>query len=157
MAKIINIKEEKERIRTYRLLEQLDDALEYTNNTVNTARLCKELTLLIDKARPYIKKADKSEECEELTAVCFNKLLTLSMDNKNVPNEFYRQVEKILKDASDEFSRYEKLFNFLVDNADIWLDEILSAIKKKDFDLLSNGAFYMFAYNSVISFEYLFV
>ncbi len=157
MAKIINIKEERERIRTYRAFEQLDNALRYTNNPVNKDNLCEELTLLIDKARPYIKRADKSEECETLTAECFRKLLTLSVDNKNVPNEFYRQVEKIQKDASDELSRYEKLFNFLVDNADICLDEILSAIKKKDFDLLSNGAFYMFAYNSVISFEYLFV
>ena len=154
MAKIINIKEEREKIRTYRALEQLDDTLKYTNNP---ARLCEELTLLIDKARPLIKKADKSEKCEKLTAECFSKLLTLSMDKKNIPNEFYRQVEKIQEDASDELSRYEKLFNFLADNADIWLNEILSATKKKDFDLLSNGAFYMFAYNSVISFEYLFV
>lgn len=159
---MLNIKEEKEKIRTYRALEQLDDVFEYTNNNaniVNKNSLCEELitlALLIDEARPLIKKADKSEECEKLTAVCCSKLLTLSKDNKNVSNDFYKQVEKIQKDASDEFSYYEKLFDFLVDNADIWLNEILRAIKIKDFDLLSNGTFYMFAYNSVINFEYLF-
>ena len=84
-----------------------------------------------------------SDNYKEKVETASELLIKLTKDNKNIENEFYISI-------NDYRSDYEKLAEYLIKNADYWLNEIQEALKNEDYDLLSNGSFYMFVYSNYI-------